>query len=203
MSRIFKTLYLVRDRITFWAIKTTKESYDDDEDADQDEPGATPGAKEDFEPEELDFSEEGRGMRTERILRALIHVPVRWFQLNYHARSLERSLNKEHPECKVRVKVVDRLVGDPFIEHIFDVGLILIPTLFLLSFALWAASRFVASSVLAPAALVVVCIAAFAFIIFGLMFMFVAFFGYEFDYVDGRRNPRRRRNPPESYQKLA
>src|SRR5690606_23105570 len=84
--------------------------------------------------EDSEFTEEGNGMRTERILEAIINIPVRWFQLKYHARKLERSMNKEHPECPVRVKIVDWLVGNPFIENTFDFGLIVIPRLFLFSF---------------------------------------------------------------------
>src|SRR5699024_4597547 len=114
MSRILKTLYYIRDRVTFWAVKTSTERYDDEDS----EP------EEEVTPDNLDFSEEGRGMRTEHILRAIVRVPIRWFQLNYHARRLERSINKEHPECPVRVRVVDRLVGNPLVENMFDIGLI-------------------------------------------------------------------------------
>lgn len=194
MSRILKTLYYIRDRVTFWALKTTNETYDDDE-AEEEPEGD--------DAEELEFNDEGTGMRTERILRAIIRIPVRWFQLGYHARKLERSMNKEHPECPVRVKVVDWLVGNPLIENTFDIGLIAIPCLFLISFAIWAMSRFFARSVLEPASLVAVIISVITFLIFGLVFLFAAFFGYEFEYVDGRKNPRRRRNPTDSYNKLA
>ncbi|KAH9396253.1 hypothetical protein TYRP_020006 [Tyrophagus putrescentiae] len=172
MSRILKTLYYIRDRVTFWALKTTNETYDDDE-AEEEPEGD--------DAEELEFNDEGTGMRTERILRAIIRIPVRWFQLGYHARKLERSMNKEHPECPVRVKVVDWLVGNPLIENTFDIGLIAFP----------------------PASLVAVIISVITFLIFGLVFLFAAFFGYEFEYVDGRKNPRRRRNPTDSYNKLA
>lgn len=197
MSRILKTLYYIRDRVTFWAVKTTDENFEDDVESEpEDEVG---GAA----VEEYTFTEDGTGMRTERILRAIIRIPVRWFQLGYHARKLERSMNKEHPECPVRVKVVDWLVGNPLIENTFDIGLIAIPCLFLLSFLLWAASRFFARAILEPASLVAVVISLCAFLGFGFVFLFAAFFGYEFEYVDGRKNPRRRRNPAESYNKLA
>lgn len=191
MSRILKTLYYIRDRVTFWAIKTNNEQYDEEQESE---------AEEEID---LDLSEEGRGMRTERILRAIIRIPVRWFQLNYHARRLERSLNKEHPECPVRIKVVDRLVGTPFIENTFDIGLIVIPCLFLFSFILWAMSRFYARTILEMASLVAVIISIIAFLIFGLIFVFAAFFGYEFEYDNGQKQSRRKRNPPDSYHKFA
>ncbi|KAF7488663.1 hypothetical protein SSS_04414 [Sarcoptes scabiei] len=197
MSRILKTLYHIRDRITFWAIKTTNETYDDDEEN---------GDDDDEQNEAIDLSEidfEGRGMRTEKILRAIIRVPIRFFHLTYHARKLERSLNKEHPECPVRIKVVDSLVGNDFIENLFDTGLIIIPCLFLLSFFIWALGQFVARSILEPISLATVMISVVLFVVFGIVFVFAAFFGYEFEYVDGKKHPRRKRNPPESYQKMA
>ncbi|KAH7646483.1 hypothetical protein HUG17_2021 [Dermatophagoides farinae] len=142
-------------------------------------------------------------MRTERILRAIIRVPIRWFHLNYHARKLERTMNKEHPECPVRVRIVDRLVGNNFIENIFDTGLMVIPCLFLFSFFLWALSQFVARTILEPVSYAIAFISVFIFFIFGIVFVFAAFFGYEFEYIDGKKHPRRKRNPPESYQKMA
>lgn len=195
MSRILKTLYYIRDRITFWAIKTTNEKYgDEDDDDNMDE-------EETINVNEIEF--EGRGMRTERILRAIIRVPIRWFHLTYHARKLERIMNKEHPECPVRVRVVDKLVGNQFIENLFDTGLLVIPCLFLFSFFLWALSRFVAKSILEPASLATVAISVFLFFTFGIIFVFAAFFGYEFEYIDGKKYVRRKRNPPDSYQKMA
>ena len=192
MSRILKTLHYLRDRLTFWAVKTTNETYDDDVETEPEE-----------DPDEFEFTEHGTGMRTERVLRAILRIPIRWFQLTYHARRLERSLNKEHPECPVRIKVVDWLVGNPLIENTFDIGLITIPCMFLFSFFLWAVSRFFAQSILEPASLVAIIISVCAFLIFGLIFLFAAVFGYEFEYVDGRKNPRRKRNPSESYHKMA
>lgn len=193
MSRILKTLYYIRDRVTFWAVKTNNETYDDEAETEGEEE-----AEENFE-----FTEEGTGMRTERILRAIIRIPVRWFQLNYHARRLERSMNKEHPECPVRIKVVDWLVGHPLIENTFDIGLIAVPCMFLFSFFLWAMSRFFARAILEPASLVAIIISIGVFLAFGLIFLFAAFFGYEFEYVDGHKTQRRKRNPPESYHKMA
>lgn len=190
MSKVYKVYHYLRDRVTLWAYKTTKETEDDEESEDESE-------------EEYEFSEEGRGLRTERILRAIIHIPVRWFQNVYHAKRLERSLNKEHPECPVRVKVVDKLVGCPFVESTFDYGLIIIPVMFLFSFALWAVSRLAARWFFETAALVMVILSVLAFVAFGLMFVFAAFFGYEFEYIDGRKYPKRIRNPSESINKLA
>jgi hypothetical protein len=189
MSKIVKAINYVRDRITLWAYRTTRET-DEDEESDDD-----------IEPYE--FAEEGRGLRTERILRAIIHIPIRWFQNVYHAKRLERSLNKEHPECPVRVKVVDRLVGCPLVENTFDFGLIIIPIMFLFSFFLWFISRFTNRWFFESASLVMAIISVISFIAFGLMFVFAAFFGYEFEYLDGRKFAKRKRNPPESYNKLA
>src|SRR5690625_4841564 len=103
LCRFLRTVYFIRQRILFCAIQPSTAGYDHEDS----EP------EEEVTPDNLACSEEGRGMRTEHILRAIVRVPIRWFQLNYHARRLERSINKEHPECPVRVRVVDRLVGNP------------------------------------------------------------------------------------------
>lgn len=139
-----------------------------------------------------------RGMRTERILRTMIKVPVRWFQNVYHAKKLEASLNKVHPECPIKVKVVDKLVGNPFIENTFDYGLIVIPCLFLFSFSLWAISRFTARWFFEPCALIAVVISTIVFLLFGCLFLFASFFGYEFEYMEAR-SVRRRRNYSDEY----
>lgn len=198
MSRVFKVVYYLRDCITFWAIQTNNESFDDTIDNIDEVSDSL-----DNDPEDMAFSDEGRGLRTESILRALIRIPVRWFHLGYHARRIERSLNQEHPECPVRIKVVDTLVGTPFIENTFDVGLITIPCMFLFSFGLWAASRFYAQSILEPASMVAVLISVASFVVFGLIFVFASFFGYEFEYLDGKKYTRRKRNPLDSYHKIA
>ena len=196
MARILRRMYDIRERITFWAVKTDSKNYAEDEESETEEELQK-------ESEEYQFDDEGNGMRTERILRAILKIPIRWFQMHYHARRIERNMNKDHPECPVRIRVIDSLVGNPFIENVFDKGLIIVPCLFLLSFALWCASRFVAQSILETASLVMVIVSLATFVLFGLVFVFCAFFGYEFEYIDGRQFPRRKRNPPDSYHKLA
>ncbi|XP_054155472.1 uncharacterized protein LOC128953949 [Oppia nitens] len=191
MSKVVQVVTYLRDRITLWAHKTTRETNEDEESSD------------DESDDGYEFQEEGRGLRTERILRAIIHIPVRWFQNVYHAKQLERSLNKEHPECPVKVKVVDKLVGNEFVENTFDYGLIIVPVMFLVSFTLWAVSRWTARWLFEPLALVMIILSVILFVAFGLMFVFAAFFGYEFEYVDARSYPKRKRNPMDSYSKLA
>ena len=196
MARILKRMYDIRERVTFWAVKTETKDYADEDESETEEELQKEG-------EEYEFEEEGNGMRTERILRAILKIPIRWFQMHYHARRIERNMNKDHPECPVRIRVIDSLVGNPIIENLFDKGLIIVPCLFLLSFIFWAASRFVAQNILETTSFIMIIISLVTFVLFGLVFVFCAFFGYEFEYIDGRQFPRRKRNPLDSYHKFA
>lgn len=192
VNRIINYFKNLRDRITVWAWKT-QQDHDQDEESD------------DEESIDLDsIQPEGTGMRVEMVLRALIHLPIRWFRNTHHARKLEKALNKDHPECPVRVKVVDKIGENTFFERTFDVGLVTIPSLFIISFFLWTVSRFTAHRWLFELlALVTVLVAIGLFLVFGLLFVFAAFFGYEFEYLDGRKHPKRSKNPIDSYTKLA
>lgn len=109
-----------------------------------------------------------------------------WWRNEDQARRIETHHNREHPEHQIRVQVVDTFAANDTVDHIFNYGLLIIPSLFLLSAALWCLSRFFLKSSLSwyleSAALLVVSVAFVSFVVFGLIFFIGMCSGYKFEY---------------------
>ncbi len=82
--------------------------------------------------------------------------------------------------------MVDTFASNETIDQIFNYGLLIIPSLFLVSATLWCISRFFLKSsiswYLGFGALLLASIAIIAFIIFGLIFLIGMCSGYKFEY---------------------
>jgi hypothetical protein len=99
---------------------------------------------------------------------------------------MEEEHNREHPNNPIRVEVVDTFASNETIDQIFNYGLLIIPSLFLISATLWCISRFFLKSsiswYLGFGALLLASIAIIAFMIFGLIFLIGMCSGYKFEY---------------------
>lgn len=109
-----------------------------------------------------------------------------WWRNEDQARRIEEEHNRQHPDNPIRVEVVDTLASNETIDSIFNYGLLIIPSLFLISATLWCVSRFLLKSFiswyLSFAALLLAGIAIVAFVIFGLIFLIGMCSGYKFEY---------------------
>lgn len=117
-----------------------------------------------------------------------------WWRNEDQARRIEEDHNRQHPNNPIRVEVVDTFASNQTIDRIFNYGLLIIPSLFLMSATLWCVSRFFLKSpiswYLGFAALLLAAIAIIAFVVFGLIFLIGMCSGYKFEYHSIAENNR-------------
>ncbi|CAG2169802.1 unnamed protein product [Oppiella nova] len=116
-----------------------------------------------------------------------------WWRNEDQARRIEEEHNQQHPNSPIRVEVVDTFASNETIDSIFNYGLLIIPSLFLVSATLWCISRFLLrtaiSLYLGYSALVLASIASIAFVVFGLIFLIGMCSGYKFEYHSVEQMP--------------
>ena len=130
-----------------------------------------------------------------------------WWRNEDQARRIEEEHNRRHPHSPIRVEVVDTLASNETIDTIFNYGLLIIPSLFLISATLWCISRFLLKSsiswYLSFAALLLASIAIIAFIVFGLIFLIGMCSGYKFEYHSVQDINNLANNPNINYTVVA